>query len=161
MLIYMTLDIRIRFNFAGGNGLNGRAYIFPPYSKRVDEAMLHLEKTISNPIFGIQVNRVFKPDFTNAIMWSDDKDSQMIDFFGYSLEKGDWKSNPSFYSWVTKDGMLVPSEGVQEVTCEKGMILMGVEGAYRLSTSGLSEYLQQAPELPGFKITGRDLTKTI
>lgn len=74
----------------------------------------------------------------------------MIDFFGYRLEE-DWKSNPSVYSWVTRNGVIVPSkrDSVNEVTCAKGLRVLGAEETHRLTTSGLDQYLTTPPEIPG------------
>ena len=161
MLIYMTLDIRTRFNFMAPQGLVGRAYIFPSSREETGEAIKNLGYVLRAEDFREKTGIAKSLDYTNAILWSDSNGDKMIDFFGYTLENKDWDSNPSVFSWVTKNGIIVPEGQVSEVSCEKGIIVMGFEGIHRLSTRSLDEYLANAPGLPCFKFKEMDFAGLI
>ena len=157
----MNLNIRTRFNFTAPKGLVGRAYIFPSSREETGDAIKSLGYTLRAQDFREKTGIAKSLDYTNAIFWSNSKGDQMIDFFGYSLENKDWNSNPSVYSWVTKNGIIVPEEQVSEISCEKGIIVMGLEGIHRLLTSNLEEYLANPPNLPEVNFSEMDFAGLI
>ena len=155
----MVLEIAARFRFHGVNGpdsgkepldtpFQGRAYVFqtPTGSDSLNEiagCYMHLHDVIGSEQFyqlrdsGILV--------TNAIMWQDGE-HRLIDFFGLDFGgNNDWKSNPEIYSWVTRNGVLVPKNEICDVTCGKGFIIMGEEERHRLNTRNRGEYLVNPP----------------
>ena len=148
------MDIISRFRFDGTAGLVGRAYINPSYAWQVSAAKESLIKTIGRKET-IQEVTPLDLAFTNTIMWMSSKGSEMIDFFGYSLDSG-WTSNPSVYSWVTENGLIVPSKKILEITCGQGMIILGEEERYRLATKDLKDYLQNPPEIRGLRFREKD-----
>lgn len=140
----------------------GRVYIFPSNFQRVygnvKEAAKHINDVIRDESPSLEVARSKLFDITNAIMWGSDKGDKMIDFFGigsdYSLRKN-WNSNPDVFSWVTKNGIIVPSTRISEITCGKGMIIMGEEERYRRTVSS-DDYFLHPPKIKDLGIAYED-----
>jgi hypothetical protein len=155
------MDIITRFNF-GSNYFNGRAYIFNSDFEtaygNVKNAVQHMKKMVEGP--KLTDVREKKFSLTNAIMWGDGK-YKMIDFFGigesYSLNN-DWGSNPEVFSWITKNGIIQPREGVTGVTCEKGMIIIAEELKYRRITIDRNQYLTTPPIIDGLEFKMEDFS---
>ncbi|MEK6945425.1 MAG: hypothetical protein AABW63_01395 [Nanoarchaeota archaeon] len=151
----MDLEIITRFRFE-----DGRAYIFnsnfETAYKSIFNAVNHLDETIHSK--NIEEVQGYLFSLTHAIMWGDDNGNKMIDFFGIgkncSLD-GDWNSNPDIFSWVTRDGLIVPRESISEVTCGKGFIILGEEERYRRSTSQ-ETYLSIPPKIEGLVLRAKD-----
>jgi hypothetical protein len=151
----MVIEIVARFNFYARN-LSGRAYIF---NSNFEETYRDLtgafaymgEVTRSNELDSA---REKKFSFVNAIMWGTPTADKMIDFFGvgpnHSLLRDDhWADNPDVYSWIVKNGVIVPKESISEITCGKGIIVMGEEEKYRLRTRDYEEYTKYPPKIRG------------
>jgi len=88
-----------------------------------------------------------------GIVWGDSQtDAKMFDLFGYqnfeALRGPAWqRSNPDISAWVFRNGVYVPPTPPNSLTCEDSMIMLGTEGDYRRSTSGLQDYLTGIPSL--------------
>ncbi|MEK6917638.1 MAG: hypothetical protein AABW51_01705 [Nanoarchaeota archaeon] len=147
----MELDILTRFKSD-----DGRVYVFnhnfDSVYKNIPNAVRHFNDTIHKESLEEVRGRAFS--LVNAIMWGSDEGDKMIDFFGigpnYSLD-GDWNSNPDVFSWVTRNGLIVPGKNISEVTCGKGLIILGEEERYRRSTLEDS-YLSIPPKIGELKL---------
>lgn len=162
----MVFDLVTRFSFAEGNGspLWGRAYVFDG----------NFEKTYGNSSVAINyvgdVVRMRTPDLdavresgitlAGAIVWATPERKKMIDLFGWDLEGGDWKTNPSIRSWVVENGIIVPGRTGSIVTCGNGFKLVGDEETYRSSTLNLAEYLSKAPVISWLRYSVGDFCST-
>ena len=89
----------------------------------------------------------------NAIMWGDGN-NKMIDFFGYEINGWLWKSNPNVFSWVTKESKTLKTKTPNEITCGKGLIILGAEENYRL-LSTQEEYFIDPPKIDGLKFKSK------
>jgi hypothetical protein len=145
------IEIVTRFKYLPQNA-PGRAYIFEhcfdsAYDDSFPSALEHYDSSVKK---NSEIFDSHRFNFVNAIMWGDETD-KMIDFFGYKLLDGDWHSNPSVFNWVTRNGLVVPSRGdfVSEITCAKGLRILGAEEEYRLTTPDLETYLSNFPEISG------------
>lgn len=154
----MIGQTRTRFNFKEESGLAGRAYIFPSFSGETQEAIDHLQKIVEKKYFQIMTGVAKNLDYTHALLWVSSKGDKMIDFMGYSLD-GDWKSNPTAYSWATKNGVIVHKKEVDEVSCGNGIVILGMEEFHRYTTNNLDEYLISPPLLNGISFTEEDLAR--
>lgn len=78
-------------------------------------------------------------DYFIGISWGE-KEDKVLDLFGYSGIKENWKTNPGVRNWVIRNGTITKDS---EITCGEGLILLGREEEYRLKTGGLQEYLEE------------------
>lgn len=159
----MALEIKARFGFDNGSPFKGRAYVFHTLNdsdsrEEIGESYRYLHSVIETEQFNqLKDSGIL---FTNAIMWKD-KEHPMIDFFGWNFENResfDWRSNPEIYTWVTRNGVLVPGREFNDITCGKGLIIMGEEEKHRLATSSLNEYLTNAPYIQNLNYRAGDFT---
>jgi len=143
-----NINIITRFKSLSKN-FPGRVYIHPSNFKKtytcIKGAIQHYRDVVQSNELTPALDR--KLDFTNSIMWATEKGDKMIDFFGYSGVKP-WPGNPDIFSWVTKNGLIVPShpDNINEITCEQGSIILGnIEAPYRRDVTNLEQYLKFAP----------------
>jgi len=96
-------------------------------------------------------------EFMMGIVWGE-HGNRMVDFFAWSglnpLKKpGNWPGNPEIYSFVLRNGVLVP-EGedfsIKQIGCGDGIILVGEEEKYRRSCTNLDDFTSNPPQLDEF-----------
>lgn len=91
--------------------------------------------------FGCALNNA---DYTIALMWAN-KDSRMIDFFTYQLDREHPTSgNAEVTPWFTSNGKLIRGS-----FCDDGTMLLAQEAAYRKSCDNMNGYLRNPPEIRG------------
>ena len=152
------MKIITRFYFDGerlDGILFGRAYVFPMAFEAygdIQKAIRHMNEVINSPELKEARKKMFS--LTNAIMWAGKSNERMIDFFGIGPEHSlrySWSENPDIYTWVTRNGVIVPGRDISEVTCGQGLIVMAEEEKYRRMVSGFDEYLSRAPRIDGLE----------
>lgn len=93
-------------------------------------------------------------------MWGNSHNEKMIDFFGISPKKFlyyNWNENPDIFSWVTKNGIILPAQQIFEITCGKGLIIMSEEEKYRRRVSP-DEYDSIPPKIEGLEFKMEDFS---
>jgi len=74
----------------------------------------------------------------------------MIDFFGFRGGISPME-NPEIYSFVTREGVLVPQKnGLSAIGCGDGLIVLAAEERYRRRVS-FDDYEAIPPKIPGVK----------
>jgi len=83
-------------------------------------------------------------DYFISILWSASNEEHLIDFFGYSDIKNNWKGNPDISSWVLKNRVWRKDNNI---TCGEGIILLGKEEEFRRKTKNIEEYMKTTLDL--------------
>ncbi len=82
-------------------------------------------------------------DYFISISWGQEG-KKLVDFFGYSDIKENWKANPTVFSWGLENGLW---KNKSDIACGEGLVLLGREEEHRLSTRNLEEYLDMPLEV--------------
>ncbi|GEM_PF-3783892 len=79
-----------------------------------------------------------------GIVWKDTRENNfpVVDLFGYKYFYS-WLNNPEVHSWVVRDNLYTRPNNI---SCENGLIALGLEEAYRRTTLNLDSYLKGHPD---------------
>ena len=167
----MKPKIIARFNLPY-HTTEGRAYVHEygldsfkyEKDKAIKGAENHLLDVYNNLDSRIIGNKEKKLSFIIAILWGNNGE-RMIDFFGYEFVYPEqWPGNPEKYSWITRNGILVPETKdqsshpyVKQIGCEDGSIILGKEAEYRRTTNSLFEYAHYPMPIQGLDLIEKEL----
>jgi len=152
------MEIITRFRIPGSNG---RTYVFPFNFEKtygdVKNAVEHMDRLSYGSAFKEVRDKKFA--IIHSIMWGDDDGNKMVDFFGIqpnNIQTG-WEQNPMYYTWVMKNGIIIPKKNLDEITCSNGMMIIGEEEKHRRKFETISEYLRNPPEIKDLVFRNKDL----
>ncbi len=164
----MDLEIVTRYSLDLPD-FKGRVYVFlDNFSNTwgtLGVATDHIYRVLESP--ELQEARDKKFSLTHAIMWGKNEGKKvgdkMIDFFGIGpdnyLDKAlgnFWHGNPEVLSWVTQNGVVVPKNGISEVTCKNGFTIISKELEHIDETPDIDAYLNIPPTIPGLIFYDKD-----
>ena len=139
----MTFDkVRLISNKENSRGFGGKIYLHHSGKKECSSGN-ELKKYMIES-FHIAPSGIKDFDYFNAILWANEENMKIVDFFGYLGVGEKWKSNPDIESWTIRNGVW---RYQNKITCGEGSILFGEEEKLRRRTKNIDDYLSKSVDL--------------
>ena len=94
-----------------------------------------------------------------AFVWGDKtagkRAAAMVDWFADEKTES-WPGNPGCFSWLTRDGVVVPAGQEiytpgRQITCDDGKVILGFEALHRKGSPSLDHYTRCPPVIKGLE----------